>query len=166
MSAAATTAAIIADTHMPRGPRRLPEACVRRIQAADLLIHAGDFSSLAAYEEFADIGPELVAVHGNVDEPALRERLPERRVVELGGLEIGLIHDAGPARGRLARMRRAFPGAAAVIFGHSHIPLHEREAGFEIFNPGSPTERRRAPRHTMGIAKLSRGRLALRLVSL
>ena len=166
MTGAATTVAIIADTHMPRGQRRLPDACVRRIRAADLLIHAGDFSSVAAYEEFAAIGPELVAVHGNVDEPALRERLPERRVIELGGVEIGLIHDAGPARGRLTRMRRTFPGAAVVVFGHSHIPLHEREADFEIFNPGSPTERRRAPRHTMGIAGCSRGRLALRLVSL
>ena len=166
MTAAATTVAIIADTHMPRGPRRLPDACVKRIEAADLLIHAGDFSTVAALEEFAGIGPELIAVYGNVDEPALRRRLPERRTLELGGVQIGLIHDAGPARGRLARMRRVFPDAAAVIFGHSHIPLHEREGGFQIFNPGSPTERRRAPRHTMGIAKLSRGRVVLSLVSL
>jgi putative phosphoesterase len=162
----ATSVAIVGDTHLPRGSRRLPEACVRRIRAADLVIHLGDFSTLQAYEEIAGIGPELVAVHGNVDDAALRRRLPEREVVWLGGVEVGLIHDAGPARGRLARMRREFPDASAVLFGHSHLPLHEREDGFQIFNPGSPTERRRAPTHTMGIAAVAEGRIRLRHIDL
>ena len=161
---AATTVAIIADTHLPKGKRRLPDACIRRIARADLLIHLGDFSTVGAYEEIAALGPELVAIHGNVDEPALRRRLPERRSLELGGVTLGLIHDAGPRKGRLSRMRRAFPDADAVLFGHSHLPLHEREAGFQIFNPGSPTERRRAPNHTMGILMVRDGRARLRLV--
>jgi uncharacterized protein len=151
--------AVVGDTHLPRGRRRLPGECVARIAAADLVIHTGDFSTLATYEEIASIGPELVAVHGNVDEPRLRERLPERAEVEVGGARVGVIHDAGPRRGRLARMRRAFPDCDAVIFGHSHLPLHESEQGFQIFNPGSPTERRRAPRHTMGIAELEGGEI-------
>ncbi len=162
----ATTVAVLADTHLPRGSRRLPEACVRRIVAADLLIHLGDFSTVEAYDEFAALGPELVAVHGNVDEPALRKRLPERTTIKLGGVALGLIHDAGPKTGRLARMRDAFPDAAAVLFGHSHLPLHERERGFQIFNPGSPTDRRRAPSHTMGIATIRDGRVRLRHVAL
>jgi putative phosphoesterase len=162
----ATTVAIIADTHMPKGKRRLPDACVRRIVRADLLIHLGDFSTVAAYEEIAVLGPELVAVHGNVDEPALRRRLPERQEVKIGSVTLGLIHDAGARKGRLARMRRAFPGADAVLFGHSHLPLHERAPGFQIFNPGSPTERRRAPGHTMGIATVRDGSVRLRLVEL
>ena len=74
--------------------------------------------------------------------------------MDAGGVRIGLIHDAGPARGRLARMRMAFPDCDAVVFGHSHIPLHEEEAGFQIFNPGSPTDRRRQPRHSMGMARV------------
>jgi putative phosphoesterase len=155
----APTLAVIADTHLPRGRRRLPDACVERIRAADLLIHAGDFSSVAAFEQLAAIGPELIAVHGNVDEAELLERLPSQRVVEFEGARIGVIHDAGPARSRLARMRRLFEGADAVIFGHSHIPLHERDGRFQIFNPGSPTERRRAPSHTMGLAEVARGQL-------
>jgi putative phosphoesterase len=155
-------AAVIGDTHLPRGSRRLPEECVRRIAAADLVIHVGDFSTAAAYREIAAIGPELVAVHGNVDDGELRARLPERTVIELEGARLGLIHDAGPARGRLARMRRAFPDAAAVIFGHSHLPLHEREGAFAIFNPGSPTERRRAPTRSMGLARIESGRVHLR----
>ena len=109
----------------------------------------------------------LVAVHGNVDEAPLRARLPERTEVELGGLVLGVIHDAGPRKGRLARMRRAFPDADAVVFGHSHIPLHERDdAGFQIFNPGSPTERRRSPGHTMGVVTVVGGRLRFELVEL
>ena len=163
---AATTVAIIADTHLPKGKRGLPDACVRRIVRADLVIHLGDFSTVPTYEEIGALGPELVAVHGNVDEPALRRRLPERLEFDVAGVRLALIHDAGPRQGRLARMRRAFPDADAVLFGHSHLPLHEREGGFQIFNPGSPTERRRAPSHTMGIATLRGGAVRLRHVEL
>jgi len=148
---------VIADTHLPRGRRRLPDACVDRIRGADLLLHAGDFSTAAALAEIAALGPELVAVHGNVDDAEVRRRLPGRTVVEVEGARIGLVHDAGPRRGRLARMRRAFADADAVVFGHSHLPLHESADGFQIFNPGSPTERRRAPSHTMGIAVVEGG---------
>jgi uncharacterized protein len=159
-------AAVIADTHLPRGTRRLPDECLRRIRAAELLIHAGDFSTAAAYDEIAAIGPELVAVHGNVDDAALRAKLPSQAVIDREGVRIGLIHDAGPARGRLARLRRAFPDADAVIFGHSHVPLSERKAEFEIFNPGSPTERRRAPRRSMGLATIEAGRVHFRHLGL
>ena len=158
--------AIIADTHMPRGRRRLPEACTRRIARADLLIHAGDFSSAAFCADLEALGTPLVAVHGNVDDAELRARLPERTVVEAGGVRIGVVHDAGPKRGRLARLRRAFPDADAVVFGHSHLPLHEAADGFHIFNPGSPTERRRAPGHTMGMAVAAGGEVRFRLVKL
>jgi putative phosphoesterase len=160
-------AALLADTHMPRGSRRLPEACVRIVAGCDLVIHAGDFTGEALHDEIAAIGPPLVAVHGNVDEPTLVKRLPQRVELELTGAVLGVIHDAGPASGRLARMRRAFPDAAAVVFGHSHIPLHERdEAGFQIFNPGSPTERRRSPRHTMGVVEVARGQCRFELIAL
>jgi putative phosphoesterase len=160
-------AALIADTHMPRGARRLPEQCVQVIEAAELVIHAGDFMRQEAYEEIAGIGPPLVGVFGNVDATPLRKRLPERAEVDLGGAILGVIHDAGPAKGRLKRMRRAFPEAAAVVFGHSHIPLLERDDdGFQIFNPGSPTERRRSPKHTMGTVELLKGELEFKLIDL
>ena len=97
----------------------------------------------------------MLGVHGNVDSAELCDLLPAERVVDADGARIGMLHDAGPRAGRLARMRRHFGDRAAdaVIFGHSHLPLHERaDDGFQIFNPGSPTERRRAPAHTMGLA--------------
>jgi uncharacterized protein len=144
----------------------LPDECVERIAGADIVIHTGDFSRLEAYEAIAAIGPPLVAVHGNVDDSELRERLPERAEVDLAGVRIGLVHDAGPRRGRLARMRLLFPDADAVIFGHSHMPLHESDQGFQIFNPGSPTERRRAPARTMGIAEVDAGEVRFRHVTL
>ena len=156
--------AVIADTHLPRGRRRLPEDCLERIRAADLLIHAGDFSTAAAYEELAALGPPLVGVHGNVDDDELRRRLPESTVIEAEEVRIAVVHDAGAKRGRLARLRRTFADVDAVVFGHSHLPLHESEDGFQIFNPGSPTERRRAPSHTMGIAVVDGGEVAFRLV--
>lgn len=158
--------AILADTHLPRGPRRLPEGCIEACREADLLIHAGDFVSLAALEAIETIGPPLRAVHGNVDAPAIVDRLPAELTFAVGGATIGLIHDAGPRRGRLARMRRRFPDSDAVIFGHSHMPLAESGQGLTIFNPGSPTERRRSPVHTMGIAQVEAGRLSFAHIEL
>jgi putative phosphoesterase len=145
--------AVIADTHMPKGGRRLPDRCTELIGAAEAVIHAGDFLALPALEELRQLNPVVHAVHGNVDEPALRRALPEELTIELGARTVALVHDAGPARGRLGRLRRRFPTADAVVFGHSHLPLLEREQGFQIFNPGSPTERRRAPRRSMGLLR-------------
>lgn len=136
---------------MPRGARRLPERCVELILRADAVIHAGDFVGVPALEELESLCPVVHAVCGNVDEPALQRSLPSTLEVELGGQLVGIVHDAGPAEGRLGRLRRRFPEAAAVVFGHSHLPLHEMQDGFQIFNPGSPTERRRAPRRSMGL---------------
>jgi uncharacterized protein len=160
--------AVISDTHLPRGARRLPEACVERIAAADLLLHAGDFSTLEVLRELEAIGPPVLGVHGNVDSAELRRMLPEERVVEAEGAHIAMVHDAGPSAGRLTRMRARFEDRAdALVFGHSHMPLHEQaDNGFQILNPGSPTDRRRAPAHTMGLIE-SRGGLArCELVSL
>jgi hypothetical protein len=158
--------AIISDTHMPRGARRLPEACLARLRDADLIVHAGDLSTLAVLDELRALG-KVVAVHGNVDDARVRAALPASAVVAVGGFRLAVVHDAGPARGRLRRLRARFPDADAVVFGHSHIPLLEcAEGGFTIVNPGSPTERRRAPHHTMALARVTGGRLGFELVQL
>ncbi|HEX4625239.1 MAG TPA: metallophosphoesterase family protein [Solirubrobacteraceae bacterium] len=160
--------AIISDTHLPRGARRLPDDCVARLRSADLILHAGDISTVAVLRELEALGPAVAAVHGNVDEPALTELLPAERTVEADRARIALTHDAGPKTGRLGRLRARFSAADAVVFGHSHIPLHERAPdGFQIFNPGSPTDRRRQPRHTMGCARTdAAGGLEFELVEL
>ena len=162
----AVVLAVISDTHLPRGRRRLPDACVERIAAADLVIHAGDFTAPEVFDEIAAIGPPVRAVHGNVDAPALKLRLPETESFDADGATIAMVHDAGPSKRRLERMRARFPDADAVVFGHSHIPLHEQDGGFQIFNPGSPTDRRRQPTHTMGVAHARGGRLSFELVYL
>ena len=152
--------AIVSDTHLPRGSRAIPPECVERMRAADLVLHAGDFSVPAVLEDLRSLGPPVAGVHGNIDSAELRRLLPERQVVDAAGVKIGLVHDAGGAQGRLARMHMAFPDCDAVVFGHSHIPLHEELDGFQIFNPGSPTDRRRQPRHSMGEACVENGRIA------
>jgi putative phosphoesterase len=149
--------AVIADTHMPRGARRLPDACVERLRTADAILHAGDFVALEVLEALEALGPPVHGVYGNVDSVELCTRLPAQASIEAEGVRIGMVHDAGPAQGRLARMRARFPDADAVVFGHSHIPLHEEHDGFQIFNPGSPTDRRRQPAHTMGLASVTKG---------
>ena len=162
----AATIAIVSDTHMPKGRRELPKECVRICRESDLIIHGGDFMKASVLEMFKGFGPPLVAVHGNVDSKDLRNWLPHTTTVEVESVRIGLIHDSGQKKGRLARMRALFPEHDAVVFGHSHLPLHEEEDGFQIFNPGSPTERRRAPFKSMGLATVTGSRVDFELIEL
>ena len=158
--------AVISDTHMPRGPRALPDRCVELLRGADAILHAGDFMRVEVLRDLQALGPPVHAVFGNVDDGLLKTTLPERLVVPLAGARIGMVHVAGARTGRLERLRRAFPDADAVVFGHSHMPEHEEHDGFQIFNPGSPTERRRAPTNTMGVANIEDGRIGFELIHL
>ena len=159
--------AIISDTHMPRGTRALPAECLAELRAADAILHAGDFMRVEVLRMLEGLGPPVHGIHGNVDDDALTRMLPASAWSEAAGARIAMIHDSGQRGGRLARMRARFKDADAVVFGHSHLPLHEQDAdGFQIFNPGSPTERRSAPEHTMGIATIEDGRPRFELLSL
>ena len=122
---------------------------MERCRAADLIVHAGDVSAISALDELRALGPPVYAVHGNADEAALRELLPEQLVVEAGDARIGVVHIPGPATGREGRLLARFPGCQAVVFGHTHLPVVERHEGVWLLNPGSPTERRRGPFHSM-----------------
>ena len=158
---------MISDTHLPRGRRRLPDVCVERMRAADLILHAGDILTADVLADLEALGPPVKAVHGNVDSADLRETLPEALEVRTpDGARIAMLHDAGPRTRRIQRLRARFPEADAVVFGHSHIPLHEEADGFQIFNPGSPTDRRRQPTHTMGIARTTDGAVTFELLTL
>jgi uncharacterized protein len=158
--------AIISDTHLPRGARSLPPACVERLRDADAILHAGDLIEASVLAYLERLGPPVHVVRGNVDSAELQARLPLTRTVEAAGARIAMVHDAGPADRRLAHLRARFPNADAVVFGHSHLPLLEERDGFAIFNPGSPTERRRAPHHTMGIATVHHARITFELLEL
>ncbi|MDX6603262.1 MAG: uncharacterized protein QOF13_2464 [Solirubrobacterales bacterium] len=151
--------AIVADTHMPKGRRRLPERCIEILTCAEAVIHAGDLTSASVLEELKVLCTTVHAVCGNIDELSLQRSLPSTLEIEHCGRTIAITHDAGATQGRLARLRSRFPQADAVIFAHSHLPLHEEKNGFQIFNPGSPTERRRAPRCSMGLLSCENGRL-------
>jgi putative phosphoesterase len=158
--------AVISDTHLPRGARALPEACIDRLRTADLIIHAGDLTAPSVLEELRTYG-EVVGVHGNVDDACVIDALPAELELDVGDCRLAVVHDAGRRTGRLERLGRRFPDADAVIFGHSHIPLYERGSdGFQIFNPGSPTDRRRSAHHTMGIARAAGGRLKFTVIEL
>jgi putative phosphoesterase len=109
--------AIISDTHLPRGTRRLPDACVARLTEADLIVHAGDFMRYCILNELRALGPPLLAVHGNVDDAELRRELPPTAEQPCERIRLAVIHDAGPRQGRLQRMRARFPDADAVVFG-------------------------------------------------
>ena len=158
--------AVIADTHMPRGGRRLPEVCVEQLRAADLILHAGDVVAEEVFEELCGLGPPVQAVHGNMDDAALHERLPETLVAQAGELNLGMTHDPGPRSGREERLAAQFPVCAAVIYGHTHEPQVARVGESWILNPGSPTERRRAPSHTMLVLEVTEDELTPELIRL
>jgi putative phosphoesterase len=149
----------ISDTHAPRRWRTCPDRVAEHLRGADLILHAGDVCTADALDELAGYAP-VRAVLGNNDGPDVATwGAPETLLLELAGLRVAMVHDAGPAAGRTARMRRRFPDADLVVFGHSHIPLDQTGDGVRIFNPGSPTDRRRQPHGTLGVLRIERGQL-------
>jgi uncharacterized protein len=151
--------AVLADTHMLTAPRvrgRLPDKAWDHLHAADAILHAGDLLDAGVLAMLGESAP-VYAVLGNNDR-SLVGRLPLTRLVELEGVRIGMIHDSGPSTGRARRLRKRFPDAAVVVFGHSHAPVNEVGLdGQLLFNPGSPTQRRTQPAHTLGELRLSDG---------
>ena len=155
-----TQVVVLADTHIrPGSPRRLPAAVYEALAEADLVLHAGDVVTRALLEELAGFAP-TVAVLGNND-GELVGQLPEERLLTVEGLRIGMVHDSGARKGREGRLRRRFPTADLVVFGHSHIPLDASGLdGQRLFNPGSPTElRSHSPGLGFGRLRVDDGRL-------
>lgn len=151
--------AVLADTHAPRRWRGCPAAVVAQLDGVDLILHAGDVCTAEVLDELATFAP-VRAVLGNNDGPDVAAwGAPQTLQVELAGLRLAMIHDSGPRVGRQRRMHRRFPDADLVVFGHSHIPLDEPGQGVRLFNPGSPTDRRRQPHGTVGMLHIDGGRL-------
>ena len=153
---------VLSDTHLRRGGRRrLPDDAYAELDRADAVLHAGDVMVADFVHELEGFAPTY-AVLGNNDvvDGDLVATLPVTRVEVLGGVRVGMIHDSGPSKGRPARMRRRFPDCPLVVYGHSHIPYDgEGVDGQRLFNPGSPTERRMQPAHTLGILELDGGEI-------
>ncbi len=154
--------AVLADTHIPKKARALPAPAWEILRRSDLLIHAGDILTTEFLDSLREILP-LYAVLGNND---VGVDLPEKLEIEVEGARLAVIHDSGTAKGRARRMKKLFPEAEAVIFGHSHIPINSREEGILLFNPGSATDKRRQPKHTMGLLEVANGFLSGTIVEL
>ena len=148
---------VLADTHAPRRWRHCPAGVARHLRDADLILHAGDVCTAAVLDELSAYAP-VRAVLGNNDGPDVAAwGAPPTLEFELAGLAVAMVHDSGAAAGRCARLRRRFPAARLVIFGHSHIPVDQACDGVRIFNPGSPTDRRRQPHGTIGLLDIDDG---------
>jgi putative phosphoesterase len=152
--------AVLADTHAPLRWRSCPPEVARKLEGVDLILHAGDVCRAWVLDELRGFAP-VRAVLGNNDTRDVADwGAPETLTLDLDGLRVGMVHDAGPAGGRARRMRRRFPHSDLVVFGHSHVPLDlaDRE-GPRLLNPGSPTDRRRQPRGTMALLRVEAGAL-------
>jgi uncharacterized protein len=151
---------VLSDTHAPRRWRSCPPRVAGHLRRADLILHAGDVCTAEVLDELSGYAP-VRAVLGNNDGPDVAGwGAPPVLEFDVCGLPVAMVHDSGAAAGRAARLRRRFPGARLVVFGHSHIPLDQAAGQFRIFNPGSPTDRRRQPRGTIGLLRMSGGELA------
>ncbi|WP_123742155.1 metallophosphoesterase family protein [Saccharothrix texasensis] len=153
---------VLSDTHGPRRWKSCPPQVAEHLRHADVILHAGDVCVASVLDELAQYAP-VTAVRGNNDGPDVAEwGAPETVELDLAGLRVAMIHDSGQAVGRAARMRRRFPEADLVVFGHSHIPVDvtgEGAGGVRVFNPGSPTDRRRQPHGTVGLLDVVEGEL-------
>ncbi|MGW5055308.1 metallophosphoesterase family protein [Actinokineospora sp. NPDC004072] len=155
---------VLSDTHAPRRWRGCPPAVAAHLRDADLILHAGDVCTADVLDELSAYAP-VHAVLGNNDGPDVAAwGAPETLELTIGGLRVAMIHDSGPAAGRPARLHRRFPTADVVVFGHSHIPMDTTTPDLRIFNPGSPTDRRRQPHGTIGIWDLADGDLSARII--
>ena len=151
---------ILSDTHVPARARDLPAQVWRAVEAADLVIHAGDWVDVRLLDELTTRSAMLLGVYGNNDGPALRARLPEVAWLTVRGLRLAVVHETGPAAGREGRCAQRYPGVDVLVFGHSHIPWDTVAGnGMRLLNPGSPTDRRRQPHATYLTAAIEDGRL-------
>ena len=149
----------ISDTHAPRHWKSLPPRVADVLAGADAILHAGDVCVPSVLDELAAFAPVHVVLGNNDGADVAAWGAPETLSLTLDGLRVSMIHDSGHKDGRAARMRRRFPDADLVVFGHSHIPLDETGAGLRIFNPGSPTDKRRQPHGTVGVLEIAAGEL-------
>ncbi|HEV7167993.1 MAG TPA: metallophosphoesterase [Micrococcaceae bacterium] len=151
---------LLADTHVPKRARALPDRVWEAVDAADVVFHAGDWVAADLLDQLAVRARRLVAVYGNNDGGDLRLRLPEIARVELEGVRFAMIHETGAAAGREARCQAKFPETDVLVFGHSHIPWDSTApSGLRLLNPGSPTDRRRQPNRTYMSAVVESGKL-------
>jgi putative phosphoesterase len=151
---------IMADTHLPKRARDLPAELWTAVDAADVVIHAGDWVDASLLDDLERRSARLIGVFGNNDGPELRTRLPEIARADVGGLRMAVVHETGPAGGRERRCAARFPDCDLLVFGHSHIPWDsEAPGGLRLLNPGSPTDRRRQPYATYLTAEVADGRL-------
>lgn len=150
---------VVSDTHSPRFWKACPVAVARHLTGADLILHAGDVCTADVLDELAGFAPVRVVL-GNNDRPEVAAwGAQETLELDLGGVAVAMVHDSGPAMGRGQRLRRRFPHADLVVFGHSHIPMDLTDDGLRIFNPGSPTDKRRQPHGTLGVLEVDGAQL-------
>jgi putative phosphoesterase len=151
---------LMADTHVPKRARDLPEQLWRAVDEADIVVHAGDWVCVELLDALLVRVDRLIGVVGNNDGPSLSARLPEVATAQLDGVRLAVVHDTGPSSGREARCAARFPDTDVLVFGHSHIPWDTvAPTGLRLLNPGSPTDRRRQPTCSWMTAEISDGRL-------
>jgi putative phosphoesterase len=157
---------VLADTHLPKRAKRLPDVVLGALDGTDGVVHAGDWVDEATLDLLLAQAPLVMGVAGNNDGEALHRRLPEVARTRIEGVRLAVAHETGAATGRERRMDEAFPDTDVLVFGHSHIPWDTTTPnGLRLLNPGSPTDRRRQPRCTYAVLTLDSGAVSWELLA-
>ena len=157
---------VLADTHLPKRAKALPDVVLAALDGTDGVIHAGDWVDEATLDLLVARSPRVIGVAGNNDGEVLHGRLPEVATATIEGVRIAVVHETGAATGREQRMAAAFPDTDVLVFGHSHIPWDTTApGGLRLLNPGSPTDRRRQPRCTYAVLALHAGQASWELLA-
>lgn len=145
---------VLSDTHIPSKAKHLPEQMLYKFKSVDLIIHAGDFTSLELFEQLQKVC-KVEAVCGNMDKPEVRNILPSKKIIEVEGIKIGIIHGEGPPSGLIKYIKKEFHYLDCIIFGHSHTPYNAFIEGTLCFNPGSPTDNIFSPFKSYGLIEIN-----------
>ncbi|WP_010529756.1 metallophosphoesterase family protein [Lentibacillus jeotgali] len=144
---------VIADTHLKEG--KLPSRLTDELQAADLVVHAGDWKTESVYKDLGQYG-KVAGVYGNIDGEEIRKLLPAKEVLNVQGFTIGVVHGHGDKKSTEKRAIEAFSDDQpdVIIFGHSHIPMIQYFKKQLLINPGSPTDKRTLPYYSFAILEI------------
>ncbi|MCJ8009330.1 metallophosphoesterase family protein [Lederbergia wuyishanensis] len=148
---------IIADTHMPKMAKKLPTRLVDELKNTDLILHAGDWQTLNLHEELMQYAP-VEGVAGNIDSEDLQNFFGKKKIIKIGSYTIGLTHGDGKGKTTEKRALEMFKDEQIdlLIFGHSHIPIMKKVGNVTIFNPGSPTDKRRQKHYSFGVLSITK----------
>ncbi|MFH1397466.1 MAG: metallophosphoesterase [Candidatus Omnitrophota bacterium] len=159
---------VIADTHIPDRAAKIPDDILNAFIGVDIIIHVGDLTVLSVLEELKKICSDVRVVSGNMDCIQVCNKFPEKELIKVGEVKIGVMHGAGPPDGLVGILSEAFKKDKPdlIIFGHSHAAFNEKKGNIIFFNPGSPTDKVFSSYNSYGMIEIKGKNIDAKIIKL